>query len=284
MLLTLPEPLAAQTQSVQQPGSITVTDRAPGPDQTVSFTAEQVVYDSDADVVTASGAVRMAREGNYLAADQVVWNRKTDEVRARGNIVLLTPEGDKLVGEDVVLSDQFRDAAVNNLLVVLENGARIAAQRGTRKDQVTTLENAIYSPCPVTTETGCPKRPSWAITAARVIDDPAQGRVRFVGGRLQLFGVTLPLLPVFNISRGTEGATGWLVPDISLSTRKGLEVGLPYHWQIAPNRDLTLTPHVYTGVLPAIEAKYRELNSIGAFQLGGFLTYGKIDDPDPNAT
>ena len=161
MLLTLPEPIAAQTQSVQQPGSITVTDRTPGPDQTVSFTAEQVVYDSDADVVTASGAVRMAREGNYLAADQVVWNRKTDEVRARGNIVLLTPEGDKLVGEDVVLSDQFRDAAVNNLLVVLENGARIAAQRGTRKDQVTTLENAIYSPCPVTTETGCPKRPSY---------------------------------------------------------------------------------------------------------------------------
>lgn len=281
MLLTLPEPIAAQTQSVQQPGSITVTDRTPGPDQTVSFTAEQVVYDSDADVVTASGAVRMAREGNYLAADQVVWNRKTDEVRARGNIVLLTPEGDKLVGEDVVLSDQFRDAAVNNLLVVLENGARIAAQRGTRKDQVTTLENAIYSPCPVTTETGCPKRPSWAITAARVIDDPAQGRVRFVGGRLQLFGVTLPLLPVFNISRGTEGATGWLVPDISLSTRKGLEVGLPYHWQIAPNRDLTLTPHVYTGVLPAIEAKYRELNSIGAFQLGGFLTYGLIDKVNP---
>ena len=281
MLLTLPAPLAAQTQSVQPPGPITATNTAPGPDQTVSFTADQVVYDGDADIVTASGEVRMAREGNYLAADQVVWNRKTDEVRARGNIVLVTPEGDKLVGEDVVLTDQFRDAAVNNLLVVLENGGRIAAQRGRRIGKVTTLENAIYSPCPVTTETGCPKRPSWAITAAKVIDDPAQGRVRFVGGRLQLFGLTLPLLPVFNISRGTEGATGWLVPDISVSTRKGLEVAVPYHWQIAPNRDLTLTPHVYTGVLPAIEAKYRELNSIGAFQLGGFLTYGLIDKVNP---
>ena len=94
----------------------------------------------------------------------------------------------------------------------------------------------------------------------------------------------MPLLPIFSISTGGGGTTGWLVPDISLSTRKGLEVALPYHWQIAPNRDLTLTPHVYTGVLPAIEGKYRELNRIGAFQLGGFLTYGKIDDPDPNAT
>jgi LPS-assembly protein len=284
MLLTVPASATAQAQNATPAPTITVTNPPPSVDQVVAFTADQVIYDSEADVVTANGDVRMAREGNYLAAKQVVWNRKTDEVRAIGDIVLLTPQGDKLIGDEVVLTDQMHDAAVNNLLVVLESGARIAAQRGTRTGEVTTLENAIYSPCPVTTDTGCPKRPSWAITAAKVIDDPAQGRVRFVGGRLQLFGVTLPLLPVFNISRGTGGATGWLVPDLNYSTRKGLEVALPYHWQIGPNRDLTLTPHVYTGVLPAIEAKYRELNSLGAFQLGGFLTYGKIDKVNPDVT
>jgi len=283
MLLTVPGPLAAQAQA-QDPATqptATLTNAPTSADEVVAFTADQVIYDSEADVVTATGEVRMARDGNYLAAKQVVWNRRTDEVRAIGDIVLLTPQGDKLIGDEVVLTDQMHDAAVNNLLVVLDGGARIAAQRGTRRGEVTTLENAVYSPCPVTTETGCPKRPSWAITAARVIDDPAQNRVRFVGGRLQLFGVTLPLLPVFNISRGTGGATGWLVPDINLSTRKGLEIAMPYHWQIGPNRDLTLTPHVYTGVLPAIEAKYRELNSLGAFQIGGFLTYGTIDKVNP---
>ena len=280
MLVALPAGAAAQTAPAPAPHSAAQN----APEQIVEFSADQVVYDSDADIVTATGEVRLAREGNYLAADQVVWDRRTDVVRAQGNIVLLTPEGDKLVGNDAVLTNQMHDAAVDNLLVVLENGGRIAAQRGKRVGQVTTLDNAVYSPCPVTTDTGCPKRPSWAITAARVIDDPATGRVRFVGGRLQLFGITLPLLPVFNISRGTEGATGWLVPDINLSTKKGLELAVPYHWQIAPNRDLTLTPHVYTGVLPAIEAKYRDLNSLGAFQIGGFLTYGTIDNINPDIT
>ena len=268
-------PAAAATQPVA-PARAPVTSPAPV-EETVEFTADQVIYDSDADIVTASGAVRLNREGNYLAADQVVWNRKTDEVRAKGNVVLLTPQGDKLLGEDAVLTNEMRDAAVSNLLVVLDSGGRIAAQRGSRRGEITTLENAIYSPCPVTTDTGCPKRPSWAITAAQVVDDPSTGKVRFRGGRLQLFGITLPLLPVFNISRGNEGATGWLVPDISLSTKKGFELALPYHWQIASNRDLTITPHIYTGVLPAIEAKYRDLNSLGAYQVGGFLTYGTID-------
>jgi LPS-assembly protein len=269
-------PVAAQTRTAAAtPVPAASTAKTAG--QTVTFSADQVVYDSDADVVTAQGEVRMARDGNYIAADQVVWERKTDVVRAKGNVVVLTPQGDKLVGEDAVLTNEMHDAAVSNLLVVLENGGRVAARRGSRTGDVTTLENAVYSPCPVTTDSGCPKRASWSITAARVIDDPAHERIRFIGGRLQLFGITLPLLPVFNIATGNEGATGWLVPDISLSSKKGFEVAVPYHWQIASNRDLTLTPHLYTGVFPALEAKYRDLNSLGAFQIGGLITYGTID-------
>jgi LPS-assembly protein len=279
--MMLAAPAAAAAQSVVSPPSSQAPTTA---DAIVEFSAEQVTYDSDADQVTATGEVRMSRDGNFLAADQVVWNRKTGEVRAQGNVVLVTPQGDKLVGENVVLTDTLRDGTINNLLVVLESGGRLAAARGIRTGNVTTLEHAIYSPCPVTSSTGCPKRPSWSITAARVIDDPEHQRVQFQGGRLQLFGVTLPLLPVFSIGTGSGGITGWLVPDISLSSKKGLEIAAPYHWQIAPNRDLTLTPHLYTGVLPAIEGKYRELDRIGAFQLGAFVTYGRIESADPNVT
>ncbi|MFL6760470.1 LPS-assembly protein LptD [Sphingomonas sp.] len=268
MLLTLPVPAAAQDSS---------TPPTAAQSETVTFSADQVTYDSNADLVTASGDVRMNRDGNYLAADEVVWDRKSGEVRARGKVVLLTPQGDKLVGDDVQLTDTLRDGTVDNLMVVLESGGRIAASRGTRLNGVSTFANAIYSPCPVTTATGCPKRPSWSITAARVIDDPNSPRIRFEGARLQLFGLNLPLLPVFNIAKGNEGVTGLLIPDIALSSRNGLELALPYHWQIARNRDATVTPHVYTAVLPAIEAKYRELNSLGAFQVSGFLTYGTID-------
>jgi len=249
----------------------------------VAFSADQVSYDTNAELVTASGAVRMSREGNYLAADQVTWNRTTGEVRAQGNVVVLDPQGDKLIGDNVMLTDTLRDGSIENLLVVLESGGRIAAARGTRAGNITTLQDAIYSPCPVVGPTGCPKNPSWSISAARVIHDPASNKVRFQGGRLQLFGIALPLLPIFSVGTGSDGggASGWLMPDFSISTRKGFEIAFPYYHRIAPNRDLTLTPHVYTGVLPAIEARYRQLNSLGAFQIAGFATYGKIDDPDP---
>ena len=152
MLMAVSAPAVAQVQPPPASASANPVQQ----DQIVEFSADEVIYDNNADVLTASGEVRMNREGNYLAADKVVWERKTGQVYAQGNVVLLTPQGDKIVGDTVQLTDTLRDGTVSNLLIVLENGARVAATRGTRSGDVTTLENAIYSPCPVTTATGCP--------------------------------------------------------------------------------------------------------------------------------
>jgi LPS-assembly protein len=289
MLLTVPSIARAQLPpepSAPTPAPSSVPAGPIDENQLVTFSADQVTYDSNADVVTASGEVRMNREGNYLAADQVIWDRKSGQVYAKGNVVMTTPEGDKLLGDNVQLTDTMENGAVSNLLVVLESGGRVAASSGTRLNGVNTFYNAIYSPCPVTSDSGCPKRPSWSITAVRVIDDPKSTHIRFEGGRFQLFGINIPLLPIFLVSRGTEGSSGLLVPQFTLSSRNGFQIAIPYHWQIQPNRDLTITPHIYTSVLPAIDVKYRELNSLGAFQISGFATYGRIDNsslvPNPD--
>jgi LPS-assembly protein len=225
----------------------------------------------------------MQRDGNFLAADQVTWTRATGQVLAEGNVVVVTPQGDRLVGDRVALTDSLRDGTIENLLVVLESGGRIAADRATRTDGRTVLENAVYSPCPVMTETGCPRNPSWKIVAARVIQDPVTKRIRFSGGRLNIFGVTLPLLPIFSIGTDGEGVSGAMVPDIAISNSLGLELALPYYWRLAPNRDLTLTPRIYTKALPALEGRFRGLTELGAFQVGAFVTYSEAADPDPNA-
>ena len=47
---------------------------APAEDQ-VDFSASTLEYDTEAEIVTASGDVRMFREGSRLRADKVVWNR-----------------------------------------------------------------------------------------------------------------------------------------------------------------------------------------------------------------
>jgi LPS-assembly protein len=245
---------------------------APAGEEVVDFTAEALEYDNSSEVVTATGDVRMFREGNRLRADRVVWNRTTGEVRAEGNVAVTNPQGDIAYGDSVQLTDTLRDALVDNLLVVLEGGGRLAAQKGARQGSIYTLENAAYTACSVEQE-GCgPKEPTWKITAVRVIYDTNRRRVFYQGARLHLFGISSIPLPLLSNPVGQGGGSGVLVPDIRFSRVNGLELSLPYHFKLAPNRDITLTPHVYSDVLPALEVQYRALTGNGAYQVSGMVT------------
>jgi LPS-assembly protein len=240
----------------------------------VAFSAERLEYDTDSEIVTASGDVRAVSEGNNLRADRIVWNRTTDEIRAEGNVRLVRPEGDVAYSESVVLTDAMRDAVAENLLLVLEDGGRLAATRAERKDGYTTLYRAAYSPCAVVTEDGCPKDPTWQITAVRVVHDPFRGRIRYEGAGLNLFGARLIGLPWLSHPDGSGGSSsGLLVPEVRFSQSNGLEVSVPYYLRLATNRDATITPHLYTEVLPMLEGRYRQVVDRGAFQVAGYVTH-----------
>src|SRR4051794_1237697 len=85
-------PAMAQDNDPATPSLVTPPDRpappppavggAPLPDDMVDFSADHLTYDDNSDVVTATGDVRMRRQGNRLRADKVTWNRSTGEVRA----------------------------------------------------------------------------------------------------------------------------------------------------------------------------------------------------------
>lgn len=247
------------------------------PEDQVTFSAAQLDYDDNADIVTATGDVRMFRNGSRLRADKVTWNRQTGEMRAIGNVAVVNSDGDTAYGGDVKLTDDMKNGVAENMLLVLANGGRLAARHGERKGERTVLDHAAYTPCTVEGKDGCPKRPSWQITAVRVIVDEGKHRIFYRDARFTLFGVTVLALPAFSHPDGSDtgrGGSGVLLPNVQLSKRNGFELDLPYYFQLAPNRDLTITPHIYTKVLPAIEGRYRALTTNGAYQISAMGTYG----------
>jgi LPS-assembly protein len=239
----------------------------------VDFASDRLDYDQDTDIVTASGNVKMSRDGNRLRANQIVWNRKTGQVVASGGVEAIDPKGNKAYGDSIELTDTLKDGVVQNLLIVLTDGGRLAAKSGTRGDGITRLDYAAYSPCTVVDDLGCPKEPVWKITAVSVVHNPVKDRISYKGARIELFGIPLFVLPGLSHPASGKGGTGFLVPDIKTSSTNGVEFALPAYLKIDKNRDLTLTPHIFTGALPALEAEYRALTSKGAYQIGGYATY-----------
>lgn len=246
------------------------------PEDEITFSALQLDYDDNADIVTATGDVRMFRNGARLRADKVTWNRQSGAVRATGDVAVVNANGDKAYGDDITLTDELHDGVADNMLLVLANGGRLAAMHGERKGDITTLNHAAYTPCRVEDDAGCPKRPSWQITAVRVIVDEGKHRISYKDARLTVFGATILALPSFSHPDGSDtghGNSGLLMPNFQVNKSNGVEIDIPYYLQMGRNRDLTITPHIYTAVAPGLEAQYRALTGNGAYQVSGMITY-----------
>ena len=250
----------------------------------MQFSAGQLEYDTNADVVVAIGDVRMFREGQRLRANRVQWDRKSGKVVATGDIAVTNPEGDVAYGDSIELTDSLKDGVVDNMLVVLEQGGRLAAVRGTREeDGSINLDRAAYTPCAVVDSEGCPKEPSWKITAVKVSYRPDRQRVFYKGARFHLFGLpTLPL-PEFSHPVGGSSDSGLLSPNFRLDRVNGLELALPYYFRFGPNRGLTVTPHLYSEVLPMLQLDYRALSEIGAYRITAYGTQSRRSDDVANS-
>ncbi len=206
-----------------------ITDITPPTDpKEIAFSADQLDYDSDADIVTAEGDVHMLRDGNRLRADKVVWNRNTGGVTASGNVAVTNPAGDIAYGNVVTLTDTLKDGVVENLLLVLADGGRLAASSGIRKNGVTTLTGAAYTPCAVLGAGNCPKEPVWKISAIKVVHNPNKHRIYYTDARLSLLG--LPLIPLPGLSHpdGSGGAgSGPACPQHQLQPCQRVRGGHP---------------------------------------------------------
>lgn len=245
----------------------------------VSFEADRVEYYEDKDLFVAQGNVLLTREGESVRSDTVEWNATTGAIVASGNVRLVDRDGNQLFSDSITLDDKFRAGTMENMLLAMREGGRMAAKSGQRDAQGRVeLSHAAYSACSVEDSHGCAKRPSWRITANHVLYDPATKLVRFKGARLELFGAPLLPLPGLSVTTDGHGVSGLLSPEIGYSASNGVELRQSYFLRLAPNRDITASAHLFSDSLPMASLQYRQLMTKGAFQVTGYATRSKRVD------
>ena len=242
----------------------------------MAFEASQVDYDSNAETVTASGDVLLRSQDQSVRADSVSWNRTSGQIVATGDVRLVDEDGNQLFTDRLELTDELKAGAMSNLLLVLREGGRLAAVAGTRDEAGNVvLTRAAYSGCEVETASGCPKKPSWRITAERVVYDQASKKINFKGAYFELFGARVLPLPALSLAIGGQANSGVAIPNLGYSAANGFVLSDSYYWRIADNRDLLLSGYLYSKTAPMASAQYRALTDSGAYQITGYFTYGR---------
>lgn len=239
----------------------------------VAFEAAQLSYSEDGETLSATGNVILRSGDRSVRADEVTYSRGTGKILATGRVRFVDENGNQLFTESVELTDQFEAGTMEDLLIALRQGGRLAARTGERTPGgAIALTDAAYSACPVETPQGCPKKPTWRITADNVVYDPATDKVRFRGAMLEIFGIRLLPLPLLSISTTGQAQSGFAIPEFQVSRNNGVEISQGYYWRLTPNMDLDANLTAFTQAPPMIDGQFRHLTDFGAYQVTGYLT------------
>ena len=126
-------------------------------DREIDFESDVLSYDSDADLVTASGNVVLRSGDRSLRADSVSWSRRTGVILAEGRVRFVDENGNQLFSERVELTNEF-EAGAGEPATAAPGWTARSQSRLRESDGTIALEQAAYSGCAVITSEGCPGR------------------------------------------------------------------------------------------------------------------------------
>ncbi len=237
-------------------------------DSQMLMEADTLVYDIDADMVTAVGGVRIEYAGNKLVAQRVSYNRKTSRVTASGGVQLIDSSGTKVYSDEVDITDDFADGFVNALRVETIDKTYFAAESAKREGGLlTTFNNGVYTAC-APCEEKPDRAPIWRIKAKKIIWNGKAKTVRFEQSRFEMFGFPIAGLPAFEIADPTvKRKSGFLMPGLRFNSHLGAGLSVPYYFALSPTYDLTVTGTGFTKQGFLGEAEWRQRFDNGEYNL-----------------
>lgn len=221
----------------------------------IFMSARELSGRPDRDAV-AEGDVEF-RQGNlFMRADRLSYDMVEDLANARGN-VRIERDGDVFAGPELQLRvGQFQGYFLNPTYYFALTQAGGKAERvDFINDQRVVATGATYSSCPADGS----QDPPWFLTADRVRLNFDENEGVAEGGVLRFFGVPILGAPRLSFPLTDDRKSGWLPPNINFDTRSGLQLAVPYYWNIAPQRDATFTPTVVTRRGVGLDSEFRYL-------------------------
>jgi LPS-assembly protein len=224
----------ALAQSAEAPA------RVEDPNPTVVVQAEEINGRPDREVKLERN-VEIVRGETRVTADRACFNYVEDQVGADGNVRMWrfgdSYKGDKLElnlssGKGYVLRPEYK--------MELNNAQGTASRLEFLSENEAFVTNGTYSTCDGT-------KPDWYLKSSTLRLDA--GRDVGVAGPTVVYFKGIPILGAPGMSFSLSGArrSGVLPPTVGVGAKGRAEVVVPYYFNIAPNRDLTVYPRLMFG-------------------------------------
>lgn len=226
---------------------------ADGSDEQVAVDAAELSYDQQSNVLTARGNVALTRGTTTLRADEVRYDRTTSMAEAHGHVVVVDPEA-TIEGDAARIDLDDETGWIDQAQADMKqspyrlNAGHIEKQGGPCYQ----VQDGIFTTC----RCGGIERPSWSIASAHA--EVTMGGVGVAkNATFRVLDTPVLYFPYLLFPANTDRQSGFLMPSVSYSNRRGFIYEQPYFWAIDKSSDLTLGLDLETAARIGGLAEYR---------------------------
>ncbi len=182
-----------------------------------------------------SGNVQVTQGKKKFTADSVTLHQQDNVVVAEGNVVF--NDGNVEARSDRATNDIDQDTFSlenTNYHFLCQQGRGTAAYIARTGQSIYELEDGSITSCPQGDN-------SWRLVASGIDVDQDEETATLHHPRFEVLDVPVFYVPYLTMPIGNTRKTGLLFPSLSYGSSDGLEIGVPFYWNIAPQYDLTFT-------------------------------------------
>ena len=223
-----------------------------------------------------TGNVTVEQDSRQVRSDVIVYDQFEEAIEAEGNVrlwdegVFLTaPSARADIAQDVVT---FGPSA--QYMLEAEHGHGDATEiRSHGRDRITATD-VSYTTCN-------PGEADWRITASEVVFDREESTGTARNMSLEFMGQPVFYLPWISFPLDNQRKSGFLTPTFGASGTSGVEVTVPYYFNLAPNYDATLTARTMSDRGVQAQGEFRHLSrtyGFGRFAAEHLPSDSKFDD------
>ncbi len=208
----------------------------------------------DGGVSEFSGHVDLRRGEGRLAADELRYDRHSNQADASGNVQLSNTFGDLYATQELHLNLATRiGSAGPGTFALTQPHARGDAERlQFEGPDRTRLVGVRFTTC-------APGQESWFLHSRELLLDTAEDLGTAYHAWVEFQGVPIFYFPYINFPISDRRKSGFLIPRVGYSDKSGFELATPYYFNLAPNYDDTLTPRLLTDRGLQLQNEFRHL-------------------------
>jgi LPS-assembly protein len=234
----------------------------------IDITSDHATLGVDGNATLKGNVV--ARQGDrQIKADHVEYNAKTGAMQSPGRIEYQDPlvQVQGAAGSySAAGGADFRSA---QFALQQRAGRGTAAEMSLTPQGTLDLTQVKFTTCPLHDN-------SWYIKADSIVLDTQTKIGTGRDAQINFQGVPLMYLPWVSFPLSDQRKSGFLFPGIGNTSTNGLQISVPYYWNIAPNYDFTAEPILYSkaGIDLGGEVRFLTSNQRGDLNWN-YLPYDK---------